>query len=149
MNTAQKCIRFELSPVPVGEQLRVATDLPMRTSVWLARHSFPDHIGLWGTNSWSLDKSVHAFITTVLAGHFVVQAITLQCTAKWDGTEVTVTPQSGPRPWPELLTDIWPTQVTALWPPAFSFKNAGAFSLLGLVRRYSYGENVLDTPRQV
>src|SRR5882762_6997113 len=27
------------------EQLRVATNLPMRTTVWLARYRFPDHIG--------------------------------------------------------------------------------------------------------
>jgi hypothetical protein len=72
------------------EQLRVAADIPMRTTVWLARHSFPDHIGFWGTNSWSLDKTVHAFITSVLVGHLVVQAVTLHCSERWDGTEVSV-----------------------------------------------------------
>lgn len=125
-------------------QLRVATDLPERTTVWIGRHNFPDHIGFWGTNSWSLDKTVHAFITTVLVGHLVVQAVTLQCTGKWDGTEMTVNSVAGPRPWPEMLTDIWPNKVSAQWPPQFSFGNEGQFSLLRLVRRYSYGENVLE-----
>jgi hypothetical protein len=129
------------------EQLRVATNLPMRTSVWLAHYWLPDHIGIWGTNSWSADRSVHAFITTVLVGHLVVQAVTLQCTPQWDGTDLMVNPASAQRPWPQLLTDIWPTKVSATWPPAFSFQDAGKFPLAGLVRRYSYGENALGTPR--
>jgi hypothetical protein len=124
------------------EQLRVATNLPMRTSVWLARYSFPDHIGFWGTNAWSLDKTVHALITTVLIGRVVVQVVTLQCSQQWERTDVTVNPQTGPRPWPDLLTDIWPTKVSVQWPPPFSFKDDGTFALSGLVRRYSYGENV-------
>lgn len=70
------------------EQVRVATNLPERTAVWIGRHNFPDHIGFWGTNSWALDRTAHAFITTVLIGHLVVQAVTLQCTEKWDGTQV-------------------------------------------------------------
>jgi len=41
------------------EQLRVASKFPMDTKVWLARHSFPNHIGFWGTDAWSLDKTVH------------------------------------------------------------------------------------------
>jgi hypothetical protein len=71
------------------EQLRVATNLPERTTVWIGRHNFPDHIGFWGTNSWSLDKTVHVFITTVLVGHLVVQAVTLQCTGQmgWHGCD--------------------------------------------------------------
>jgi hypothetical protein len=77
------------------EQLRVATNLPERTAVCIGRHNFPDHIGFWGTNAWSLDKTVHAFITTVLVGHLVVQAVTLQCTDKWDGTEMTVNTATG------------------------------------------------------
>jgi hypothetical protein len=125
------------------EQLRVAMNLPMRTSVWLARHSFPDHIGIWGTNSWDLDKSVHAFITTVLVGHLVVQAITLKCTEKWDGIGLTVNAAQGPRPWVEMLSDIWPTKVSAQWPPNLSFKNNGTFNLLRLVRRFSYGKDLL------
>ena len=130
------------------EQLHIATNLPERTNVWLGRYSFPDHIGFWGTNSWSTDKTVHAFITTVLVGHLVVQAVTLQCTDTWDGTEVKVNAAPGPRPWPQMLTDIWPTKVSALWPPNFSFKNNGDFSVSGLVRRYSYGENILDARKR-
>jgi hypothetical protein len=44
-----------------------------------------------------------------------------------------------------MLTDIWPTQVSSQWPPNFSLKNSGAFSVLNLVRRYSYGENLLKS----
>jgi hypothetical protein len=131
------------------EQLRVATNLPARTSVWLARHSFPDHIGFWGTNSWTLDKTVEAFITTILVGHLAIQAVTLQCTEKWNNTELSVNAAPGPRPWPEMLTDIWPTKVSAQWPPEFSFKDKGEFSLLAFVRRYSYGENLLENPTPV
>jgi hypothetical protein len=125
------------------EQFRVATNLPQRTHVWIARHTLPDHIGFWSTDSWALDKTVHVLITSVLVGHLVVQVITSLCTDKWDGVEVMVDTSAGPRAWPEMLTDVWPTQVSAAWPPAFSFKNDGQFSLLHLVRRYSYGENVL------
>jgi hypothetical protein len=39
------------------EQVRVATNLPERTTVWIGRHNFPDIIGFWGTNSWSLDRT--------------------------------------------------------------------------------------------
>jgi len=131
------------------EQLRVATNLPMRTGVWLARFGLPDHIGFWGTNSWSIDRTVHAFITTVLVGYLALQVVSLQCSPKWDGKHVEVKPELGPGPWPQLLTDIWPTKVSAQWPPARSFKNDGKFSLLKLVRRYSYGENVLDMPPQI
>ena len=131
------------------EQLRVATNIPMRTSVWLARFGLPDHIGFWGTNSWSLDRTVHAFITTVLVGYLVVQVVTLQCSKQWDGKDVEVKPKSGPHPWPQMLTDIWPTKVSAQWPPARSFKKDGNLSLLNLVRRYSYGENVLDLPPKI
>lgn len=128
------------------EQLRVATNLPPRTYVWLGRHTFPDHIGFWGTNCWSHDKSVNAFVTTVLFNYLVVQVINLQCTEQWDATpDLTVNPASGPRPWPQMLTEIWPTTVSAQWPPAFSFKNDGEFSIFGLVRRYSYGEDILGT----
>jgi|SRR5579862_310535 len=114
------------------EQLRVASNLPTRTSVWIARYAFPDHIGLWGTNSWNLEKTVRAFITTVLVGHLVVQVINLQCSPQWDGTEVVVNPENGDRPWPQMLTDVWPTKVSAPWPPNFSFKNDGASALIAL-----------------
>jgi hypothetical protein len=109
------------------DQLRATTNLPVGTSVWLARYAFPDHIGFWGTNAWSLDRTVHAFIATVLVGHLAVQAITLHYSEGWDGNEVTVTRQSGPRPWPEMLTEIWPTKMSAQWPPRFSFTNEGTF----------------------
>jgi hypothetical protein len=125
------------------EQVRVATNLPERTAVWIGRYNFPDHIGIWGTNSWSLDKTVHALVTTVLAGHLIVQSVTLQCTDKWQGTELRVTPAPSPQPWSELLTEIWPTTVSAQWPPRFSFKDEGKLALSRVVRRYSYGENLL------
>lgn len=125
------------------EQVRVAMNLPERTTVWIGRNNFPDHIGFWGTNSWSVDRTVHAFITTVLVGHLVVQAVTLQCTEQWDHTHMTVNTADGPRPWREMLTDIWPTKVSAPWPPQRSFRNDGQFSLLRLVRRSSHGENML------
>ncbi len=125
------------------EQLRVAFELPGRTTVWLARYRFPGHIGVWGTNSWALDKSVHALTTTILVGHLAVQIVTLQCTEQWDGIDVTVetSPAPGQRPWQEMLTEIWPTTVSTQWPPKFSFMDTGEFSKL--VRRYSYGENLL------
>jgi hypothetical protein len=125
------------------EQLRVATDLPMRTSIWLARQAFPDHMGIWGTHAWDIDRTVHAFVHTVLVGHLAIQSVTLQCSEQWDSTELTVNPEPGPRPWPEMLTQIWPTQGSASWPPKFSFKINGEFSLLKLVRRFSYGKNLL------
>jgi hypothetical protein len=127
------------------DQLRATTNLPVGTSVWLARYAFPDHIGFWGTNAWSLDRTVHAFIATVLVGHLAVQAITLHYSEGWDGNEVTVTPQSGPRPWPEMLTEIWPTKMSAQWPPRFSFTNEGNFSISEMLRRYSYGQNLLES----
>ncbi len=124
------------------EQLRVASGIPFRTTVWLARFRLPSHIGLWGTNSWTLDKSVHAQTTTVLVGHLAVQVVTLQCTERWDGVDVTVETAHAPaqRPWPEMLTEIWPTQVSVPWPPKTSFIDTGEFS--SLVRRYSYGEDL-------
>jgi hypothetical protein len=125
------------------EQLRFATTLPAHTSVWVARYAFPDHIGFWGTDAWNLDKTVHAFITTVLVGHLAVQAVTLQCPTEWDQTKLEVNPKPGPRPWTQMITDIWPAKNSAQWPPAFSFKNDGEFSLFALIRRYSYGENLL------
>jgi hypothetical protein len=125
------------------EQLRVATDIPMRTTVWIARYLFPGHIGFWGTNSWSIDKSVHAFITTVLVGHLALQVVNVQDSPQLHGMEMTVTPANGPRPWPQLLTAIWPNKVSAQWPPQFSFGNDGPYSIAKLVRRYSYGKSVI------
>jgi hypothetical protein len=115
----------------------------MRTSVWLARFSLPDHVGIWGTNSSDLDKSIHAFFMTVLVGHLALQIVTLQCTEQWDGrgVDVTTAPAPGERPWSDMLTEIWPTMVSAQWPPKVSFKDSGEFSRL--VRRYSYGKNLL------
>ena len=126
------------------EQLRVASNLPYRTTVSLARYRLPSHIGLWGTDSWCLDKSIHAFVATVLVGHLAMQVVTLRCTEQWDGVDVTVKTADAPgkRPWPQMLTEVWPTKVSAQWPPNTSFKDTAEFSRL--VRRYSYGKNLLE-----
>jgi len=126
------------------EQLRVANNLPDRTQVWIARYAFPDHVGIWGTNSWALDMTVHAFITTVVVGHLVVQVLTAQCFEKWDGIKVNVEPRPGPLPWPQLVTGIWPTVVSAAWPPTFSFNDDTEFSVFRVIRRFSYGEDLLS-----
>lgn len=124
------------------EQLRVATNLPMRTHVWLGRFSLPDHIGFWGVNSWSLDRTTHAYITTVLVGHLALQVVTLQCSPELDGRDVMVDAQSGPHPWPQMLINIWPTTVSAKWPPRVSFQNDEKLSVYHLARRYSYGQDI-------
>jgi hypothetical protein len=50
------------------EQLRVASNLPIFTTVFLARHSFSDHIGFWGNDAWSNDRRGQAHINTMLFG---------------------------------------------------------------------------------
>ena len=120
------------------EQLRLANNWPMHTVVWLARCSCPGLAAIWGTSSWAPDKSVHAFVTTVVVGYFAAQTVTLRCSEAWDGENVVLNAAAGPRSWPELLTQIWPTTVSAQWPPSFSFDKGGVFSIGELVRRYSY-----------
>jgi hypothetical protein len=127
------------------EQLRVASDLPPLTTVSLARHSFPDHLGVWGTDAWTTDKGIQAHVNTILVGHFVVQTVVLHLlTEKYGNAPIVVSPQPGPRPWSQLCVDIWPTTKSATWPPAFSFGGGGEFSVFKFIRRYSYGESVLD-----
>ena len=119
-------------------QLRLARDWPMRTTVYLARSSCPNLVAIWGTDSSSRDKSVRAFVTTIVAGYLAVQTVTLRCSAEWDGKDVNLIVAAGPRPWSEMLIQVWPTTVCALWPPNFSFDQDGEFSIRELVRRYSY-----------
>jgi hypothetical protein len=125
------------------EQLRVASNLPARTTIWLARHSFPRHIGFWGTDAWSLDKSIHAYVSTVLVGHLAIQSVTLHVSVEHEAKAVDVDPKAVARPWSEMLVSIWPTTVSATWPPQHGFRDKGESSIMKLVRRYSYGENVL------
>jgi len=124
------------------EQLRVASNLPTRTSVWLARHSVPNQVGVWGTDAWSLNKDVHAYVHSILVGHLAIQVLTLHVSGQFGDTPVEVNPMEGPRPWPDLLVRIWPTVRSAEWPPRFSFRDRGALSLMTLIRRYSYGEPI-------
>jgi hypothetical protein len=119
------------------EQLRLARDWPMRTTVSLARLSCPNLIAILGTKSSSIDESVHAFATTIVVGYCAVQTVTLRYTEAW-GKNVTVNVAAGPSPSSEMLIQIWPPRVSAQWPPNFSFDKDGGDSLRDLVRRYSY-----------
>lgn len=125
------------------EQLRVASNLPERTTIWLGRHSASNHIGFWATDAWSVDKTVHAFVNTVLVGRLAVQTLSLRVSEEHFATDITVQPKNGPQPWERALVTIWPTNRTANWPPAFSFRENRTNSIYRLVRRYSYGENIL------
>jgi hypothetical protein len=126
------------------EQLRVASDLPPLTTVSLARFSFPNRLGIWGTDAWAADKGLQAHINTILVGHLVIQTVVLRVLSeKYGSAPITVSPQSGPRPWNQTCVDIWPTTRSAAWPPAFSFSSSGDSSVFKFIRRYSYGESVL------
>jgi hypothetical protein len=126
------------------EQLRVASNLPPLTSISIARHSFTNHIGFWGTDAWTSDRGIQAHINTILVGHLAIQTVVLRVlTEQYGDAPITVSPQAGPKPWNELCIDIWPTVGSANWPPAFSFRDSGEFSISRFIRRYSYGNNVL------
>jgi hypothetical protein len=127
---------------PEREQLRVASDIPNRTTVWVGRYRFPDHLGTWGTDAWTVDRNIQAYVNTVLVGHLVIQTLTLRDALERD-QQIVINTAPGPRPWDEMLTQIWPTVQSAHWPARHSFEDNADFSVFRLIRRYSYGQNVL------
>jgi len=123
------------------ERLRVASEIPARTTIWLARYSGTD-IGLWGTDAWTFNRAVHGYVHTIVIGHLALQVWTLHVTGEYRDRTVVVHPKPGPAPWPDLLVNLWPNGRTVNWPPRLTFHLRGPFSLYTLVSRWSYGEKV-------
>jgi hypothetical protein len=128
------------------ERLRSISEIPWRTSVWLAASVDPAlflstknrHLGV--ANSWISGVSI-----TVALAHAVLQVLRIMVPDDV-GPQTVVTTSVKPAPWDRATVQIWPPTRTALinWPPPMGLNGEDGLNLLA--GRFSTTDNgPLDT----
>ena len=127
-------------------KMRESMFIPEYTRVWLGRIK-SKHLLALGTDYryLRLDTSEphgQSTITTLVAGHFVAQAITQRKFPKFAHLDMPVLQPKGSG-WVNYLTQIWPIERKwVTWPPRDPFTNGGANGVAYLLDRWRVGEQV-------
>lgn len=129
-------------------KVRISHEIPLRTLIWIARMDGM-HLGNFGTDfalfSPQEDRIGMGSVTTIMAGHFVTQAVSVH--VEKENIEI---PELGCKmgSWNDSLVQIWPIQKpTVQWPPKVSFTNGGPQGLACLMDRWRMGVEVAKVIR--
>jgi hypothetical protein len=100
------------------EALRVLSQMPSATTVWVARFS-QSSLGSFGTdigiNLPNITEPCNGSVNTIIVGHLVIQSVMARI-ADYGYTSVTVQTKAG-LPWDDMLVRIWPVETKiAQWP---------------------------------
>jgi hypothetical protein len=129
-------------------QLRLSSQIPNRTFVWLGRYTGFYTIASFATDSWTDEpnnpQTIHAYVNTFVLGRLAMQILTFHVPDDYGGGPLTIHPATGV--WERNLLNIWSTQQTVRWPPALSlsFGDDGPrpLTLDGLRNRWSLGKTL-------
>jgi hypothetical protein len=127
-------------------QLRLSSQIPNRTFVWLGRYTGFFNIASFATDGWTAEpdhpQTMHAYVNTIVIKRLAMQTLTIHVPDTYTGAGLTIEPEAGA--WDNTLINIWPTQPTARWPPPLSFSDDGprALTLDGLRNRWSGGKKL-------
>jgi hypothetical protein len=127
-------------------QMRENLKIPAKTRIWIGRIETKHLLGL-GTDFRTLrpdtlEPHINSTIATLVAGHFVAQAITQRTYPKFANTEM---PELQPKEsdWDSFLIRIWPVgRDWIMWPPKTSFTNGGPSGIAYLLDRWRVGTEV-------
>jgi hypothetical protein len=127
-------------------KMRESLFIPEHSRVWLGR-SESKHILALGTDYRhrrpnSSEPHMQFTVTTLVAGHFVAQAITQRKFPKFADLDMPALQPKG-RGWMNFLTQIWPIEREwVAWPPSSAFTNGGANGVANLMDRWRIGKQV-------
>lgn len=126
-------------------ELKTSSTVPSRTLVWLGRLSTKGfHAG--GTDAWgdidAIPRASHSCVTTVVAGHLVVQILTVRVIEQFATQAVNIGCKMGD--WNATLLGIWPSLGLVVWPPELSFVLArdSPHCIATVINRWKLGTNV-------
>jgi len=127
-------------------KMRENLSVPEHTRVWIGRIN-SKHLLARGTDyrylrSDTIEPLGQSTITTVVAGHFVTQAITQRQFPKFAHLDMPVLQPKGTG-WESYLTEIWPfNREWVTWPSRDSFTNGGPNGVAYLMERWRVGNQV-------
>jgi hypothetical protein len=114
--------------------VRLASNFPLRTSVWLGRFN-QSGLGAWGKDIKAgrngIPEAGDAYGTTFVVGKLIIQVVTLHVSP----THETVVSDLDPHGVviKNSLVSIWPSHRTAFWPLPHSFSLNGRLPLSSLL----------------
>jgi hypothetical protein len=114
------------------ELLRTQSVIPGRTKVWIGKF-YKSNLLVLGTDlgidNMDTIRGGRVSITTIVAGHLVLQIVHARFSAELNNTPINIPYRGGP--WEELLVSVWPPKEVVKWPPAKLFINDGGSHSLG------------------
>lgn len=124
--------------------LKESRTIPSNTLIWIGRVDEFNHLWDAGTDFTLLEpdgsRLATASVATFVAGHFVIQILTVHPVAGHVG-QIQVPCKLGN--WNDMLIPIWPIQQsTVSWPPKVSFTNGPPLGIAHLHDRWRVGEKV-------
>jgi hypothetical protein len=125
------------------QKLRLDSELPAPTFVWLGRYGGVNHIAAFGTDIWNdvpeKPGTIHGYVSTIVAGRLVVQVLSFHIPSQYGDRAIPINPKPGP--WNMFLIPTWPFKRNFSWPLIGTIRDAGAVDLQSIARRWSMGGN--------
>jgi hypothetical protein len=115
---------------PQRERFRLRTEIPWRTSVWLAASATAD--AFMSTKNRHMGATANDFAgvsVTMAFGAVVLQVLTMRVPPEV-GPDTLVTTEVRRGPWAEATLQIWPPREGATWPPSIGLNGEVGLNLL-------------------
>jgi hypothetical protein len=107
------------------DDMRLSTEIPPRTSVWLARYLGRNTIGCGSLETKHRGPLgiYHGRISTFIVGCLALQVMTVHLPIAEDNHgPIRIDPAPGP--WGEILIASWPPRRRIYWPPILAFDDS-------------------------
>ena len=108
----------------VRKTFRESRSRPYTTRMWIGRYN---DSGLFAAaseieyNLTPLASPGFGSVTTMIAGHLVLQVLSLNFPSEVHNTDIRIQQRAGN--WDHLVLPLWPYEKSLLWPPRLSFGN--------------------------
>jgi hypothetical protein len=128
------------------DDMRLSSEIPPRTVVWLARHLGRNTIGCGSLETKHRDPALHHVfhgrISTFIMGSLAVQVMTVHSPAENNDGPLWIKPVPGP--WNEILIASWPAVGWRIyWPPILAFDDSDTIiNRDRLAERWQTGEEI-------
>jgi hypothetical protein len=119
-------------------ELRISSQLPRNTFVWLGRNTGRYSFTSFATDVWDGEPvaagTTHGYVNTFIVGRLAIQVLTFRIPAEYRDRPVNIHPSG--KPWERFLLTIWPIQSTVSWPPELAFGENETLGLDALRQRW-------------